>query len=235
MLILAAAPGALVLSSKDQDDPVALAASIGRHFGFETGSRELREIAGSLGSAISNGEATSSDELSPNQQAFVDGALAAYGSYFGNGELAPIIWQPDLFFINETPAGATPRPATGPIDITGRARFLIFGPYINLPPGPWSASVVIAFSAETAGMSFIIEIAAGTQLAYTRVQPTGEQVIESDLQFTIGNSADQPVEIRIITERAAFDGRIALGYVTLTPRSGLRSETEQHLIEALHQ
>ena len=66
------------------------------------------------------------------------------------------------------------------------------------------------------------------------MQPTGEQVIETNLQFTIGNSVDQPVEIRIVIERAAFDGRMALGYVSLVPRAGVRVETQQQLIETLH-
>ncbi len=124
-------------------------------------------------------------------------------------------------------------PANGPIDITGRARFLIFGPYINLAPGPWLATAVVGFSAETAGVSFVIEIVAGTQLGYARVQPTGEQVIETDLQFTIDDSVNQPVEIRIISERAAFDGRLVLGHVRLVPRAAVRDGTHERLIGAL--
>src|SRR5205085_5563381 len=125
-------------------------------------------------------------------------------------------------------------PASGPIDITGRARVLIFGPYINLPPGPWSATAVVGFSAETAGMSFMIEVTAGPQLAHTRVQSIGEQVIETDLQFRIDDSANQPVEIRIVNERAAFDGRLVLGRVRLVPRAAVENDIEQRLIEALH-
>jgi hypothetical protein len=154
-------------------------------------------------------------------------------SYFAGGDLETIVWEPDLFYVADDRPDAPRRPAIGPIDLTGRARFLVFGPYINLPPGPWSATIVAAFSAEAAGCSFIIEVAAGIQLAYERVQPTGEQVIETNLQFTIGNSVDQPVEIRIVIERAAFDGRMALGYVSLVPRSGVRVETQQQLIETL--
>jgi hypothetical protein len=149
-------------------------------------------------------------------------------TYFAGGELEPIIWEADLFFANEERL-----PAVGPIDITGLGRILVFGPYINLTPGPWSATIVTGFSAETAGIGFIIEVYAGAQLATARVQPAGEQVIECTLQFTIEDSVDQPVEIRIISERAAFDGRLALGYVSLLTRAGVRSETEQQLIQTL--
>jgi hypothetical protein len=83
-------------------------------------------------------------------------------------------------------------------------------------------------------MSFVIEATAGAQLSQAIVQPSGEQVIETDLQFTIDESANQPVEIRVISERAAFDGRLVLGHVRLARRTGVRSETQQRLIDALH-
>jgi hypothetical protein len=233
MLTLAAAPGALVLSRADREDRLALAESITRHFGFRLGARDLRRVIASAAPAENN-EASGALDLDADQQATVDGALAPYAGYFGNGELAPLLWQAGLFFSSDSRADQPPRPVTGAVDITGRGRIVIFGPYINLPPGPWSASVVIAFSAETAGIGFVIEVYAGTQLAAARVQPAGEQVLDTNLEFTIGNSLDQPIEIRVITERAAFDGRIALGYVSLVPRSGLRGETEQQLIRTLH-
>jgi hypothetical protein len=164
----------------------------------------------------------------------VSGALAPYVRFFGRGgDLEPVVWAPDLFFATQNAADGLRVPARGAIDITGRARFLIFGPYINLAPGSWVATVALGFSAETSGMSFVIEIAAGTPLTHARVQPVGEQVIETNLSFTIPPSTDCPVEIRVVNERAAFDGRIALGHVRLAPRVGGQSETEQQLIAAL--
>ncbi len=237
MLTLAAAPGALVLSSGGGDDRTALAASIARHFGFTLSPGEIDAAAASLETAAAAEDREESgwlDQLGARERAIINGALEPYVKYFnGSVELEPIVWEPDLFFATEGAADGAHSPASGPIDITGRARFLIFGPYINLPPGSWSATVVIGFSAETAGLSFVIEIAAGTQLTYARVQPTGEQIIETDLQFTIDDSATQPVEVRIVSERAAFDGRLILGHVRLVPRAGLQNETQQRLIEAL--
>lgn len=237
MLTLAAAPGALVLSSGGDDDRTALAASIASHFGFTLSPGEIDAVAASLETVAEVAEREESgwlDQLGAHEHAMINGALEPYVKYFnGGGELEPIVWEPDLFFATGAATGGAPMSASGPIDITGRARFLIFGPYINMAPGSWSATAVIGFSAETAGLSFLIEIAAGTQLSYARVQPTGEQVIETDLQFTIDDSATQPVEIRIISERAAFDGRLVLGHVRLVPRAGVQNETQQRLIEAL--
>jgi hypothetical protein len=237
MLTLAAAPGALVLSSGADADPGALAAAIAGHFGFALSAGEIEAVAASVGTAAEVGQREESawfDQLGPREQAIINGALEPYVKYFnGGGELEPIVWEPDLFFTMEGAADGPRMPASDPIDITGRARFLIFGPYINLAPGPWSATAVIGFSAETAGMSFVIEVTAGTQLSQARVQPSGEQVIETDLQFTIDESANQPVEIRVMSERAAFDGRLVLGHVRLVPRTGVQSATQQRLIEAL--
>jgi hypothetical protein len=235
MLTLTKAPGALVLPGAHGGDPVRLAAAIAGHFGFVVAPTDLAAIAAAvadLGAGVQ--ETAWTDGLSEREQVIVGGALQPYVGYFAGGELEPIVWEPDLFFTNEDRADGRLRPAVRPIDVTGRARILIFGPYINLPPGAWSATIVTAFSAETAGNSFVVEVTAGVQLGYERVQPAGEQVIEINLQFTIDESISQPVEIRLISERAAFDGRLVLGYVSLAPRREVRTETHQQLIETLH-
>ena len=144
---------------------LALATAIARHFGFLLSPGDVAAVARSAGAAAAPEERQESawlDQLSAREHAIINGALEPYVNYFnGGGELEPIVWEPDLFYTNESTADGSYRPASGPIDITGRARFLIFGPYINLPPGAWSATAVIGFSAETAGLSFVIEIAAG--------------------------------------------------------------------------
>jgi hypothetical protein len=230
MLTLAAAPGALILPKEGWGDRTALASAIARHFGFALDPRDIARIA----------ESVSIDNTAELTQGFgadddlVSGALDPYVKHFTEGgALEPIRWEPGLFFATQNAEDGSRVPARGAIDVTGRARFLIFGPYINLAPGSWVATVALGFSAETSGMSFIIEIAAGTQLAYTRVQPTREQMIETNLSFTIPPSTDRPVEIRVISERAAFDGRIALGTVRLARRGGGQSEAEQRLIASL--
>jgi hypothetical protein len=46
-------------------------------------------------------------------------------------------------------------------------------------------------------------------------------------------SIDHPVQIRIYNERAAFDGRLALGYVTMTPHANVSSNTRDYLTTVL--
>ncbi len=234
MLTLATTPGGLALSYRDVDEPADVARAIADRLGFAVKDDEIAAIA----SAASLGEGPMEDdaeaawwnELDERERALIEGAVQPYVRYFQRGELDALTWEPELFFI---PGSPTPAPANQVIDITGRARFLIYGPYISLPPGAWSARVVLGFSAEAAGGSFVIEVTAGTQLGYTRVEPTGAQVLDVDLQFTIDNSVDHPIEVRITNERAAFDGRLVLGYVTITPRTMVRGETQQELSRLL--
>ena len=60
-------------------------------------------------------------------------------------------------------------------------------------------------------------------------------MVQSRLYFTIENSVDQAVQIRVFNERAAFDGRLALGYVAMTPQPTVPGETRERLAETLRQ
>ena len=54
--------------------------------------------------------------------------------------LERLVWEPELSYLSEEPISSVLVPATRPADLTGRPRFVLYGPFINLPPGPWSAS-----------------------------------------------------------------------------------------------
>ena len=79
------------------------------------------------------------------------------------------------------------------------------------------------------------DIFAGASLAHTGIEATGEQVTEIRLDFTIANSANQPLQIRIYNTRAAFDGRLALGYVALTRQAAVSEAIWERLTSALRQ
>ncbi|HEY3912250.1 MAG TPA: hypothetical protein VGM07_20550 [Stellaceae bacterium] len=236
ILSLTRAPGALVVSSGDAVDPISVAAAIAEHFELSASRDEIAAIVSELGEAgITPNQVEDStwwDGLSERHRAVVNGALLPY---LRGADLEPLVWEPELFFINDDPPPPTPVTAARLVDITGRVRFLIYGPFVNLPPGSWSANVVLGFSAEAAGMSFMVEIFAGRQLACTRVEPGAEQIIEANLQFAIDDSVDQPVQVRIVNERAAFDGRLALGPVTVAPKASISAETRDQLAAALRQ
>jgi hypothetical protein len=78
-----------------------------------------------------------------------------------------------------------------------------------------------------------VEVYAGRQLSGTQLRPVAAQVLEANLNFTIENTAEQRFEIRVLSERPAFDGRLALGHVTLTPQATVLGETEHYLAQVL--
>ncbi|HTV90559.1 MAG TPA: hypothetical protein VME41_16195 [Stellaceae bacterium] len=237
MLTMARTPQALVLTDADAGNLPEVAAAIAAHFEIAISEGEAARLASELAEP---GSKTVGDEdaswfagLSGREQAIVRGALDPYVTYFDDDDVRRLVWESELFYISEEPIAPALVPATRPVDLTGRPRFVVYGPFINLPPGAWSADVVLGFSAEAAGNSMAIEVFAGAQLAQARLDVSGEQVSDIRLDFIIAETADQPVQIRIVNERAAFDGRLAVGYVALTRQAAVPEETRARLESAL--
>jgi hypothetical protein len=215
MLNCAATPAALVLNGVEHgDDLVATASMIARHLDLDVNGEEIETIVNSLRDEgvlpKPAGNEAWWDSLEGSQRALVNGALGAYIDRFAGAELTGITWESELFFLGDKPA----EKANRPIDVTGRARCLIFGPYIMLPPGSWSVSVLLGFSKEAAELGYVVEVVSGTQTSRISLRPDGEGVFEANLTISIEPSLDQPVEVRLFNERAGFDGRLALGSVT---------------------
>jgi hypothetical protein len=237
MLTINQGAHALVLTSEDARDLPAVAAAIARHFEIPIDADEVAALVEQL-PGIEREEADSWswwDGLSEREQATITGAIDPYIAHFAGDDLERLVWEPELFYLSEEPIGPALVAATRPVDLTGRPRIVVYGPFINLPPGAWSTDVVLGFSAEAAGLSFLVEVFAGAQLAQTRITVTGEQVIETWLSFTIDASIDQPAQIRIWSERSAFDGRLALGYVAINRQATIPDETRERLTNVLRQ
>jgi hypothetical protein len=234
MLSYSALPGALVLRADDEArDPLSTAKAIARHFELDVSEAETRTIICHLKEEgilpVRTADSMWWDSLAEPEQALVNGALGAYVDYFTGGDLTSITWERDLFFIGDQPKVR----ATRPIDVTGRARCLIYGPYIMLPPGSWSVSILLGFSKEAAELGYVVEVVAGTHLSRVNLQPEGEGVFEVNLTISIEPSMDHPVEVRLFSERAGFDGRLALGEVTLRRQLTSRPEKRGEFAFAL--
>jgi hypothetical protein len=115
------------------------------------------------------------------------------------------------------------KPADGAIDITGHRRFLIYGPFITLPPGQWIAEVLLAFSQEATDMDFVVDANAGSQLAFVNIRPRKDGILPVTFSFEIGEANDSPLEIRVLNERAAFDGKLAVVQVRLDAQQRIPS------------
>jgi hypothetical protein len=114
-------------------------------------------------------------------------------------------WAPGLFWTEGGKSG----PAKGPIDITGRARCLLEGPRILLPLGRWRLSLRLAFCDMAAGQAFQLELSAGKVLGVENLCPGKAGEMEVHFDLAVGMESG-PVMIRLLLQRAAFDGRVQL-------------------------
>jgi len=151
-------------------------------------------------------------------RALAEGALGTYSECFSAGSLGQIAWHRRLFFSGDAPGESPP----SSIDITGRGRCLIYGPYIRIPPGAWTAHIGLGCSNEAVGTAFVVDVAAGHRLGHVSLSPKFGGVFETILPFTLEEDNPHFLEIRFFMERSTFDGRFALGTVTLSP--ALRSQ-----------
>ncbi|MGH7098246.1 MAG: hypothetical protein ACREE4_11385 [Stellaceae bacterium] len=235
----AALPGALVLDAeRDSVDLPAAAAAIARHFGLAVDETGIADAVTALGDFDLRSDPQEHrawwQGLAEEQRALVAGAVDPYLARLAGRDPAPLTWARDLFFMNEEPSsGEIDPPALRPIDITGRQRHIFHGPYITLPPGAWSATIALGFSAEAAELSYRVEVCGGMGIALDGVSlpPGQERVVELALNFSL--TAPDLIDIHILNERAAFDGRLAVGHAVITPVGGIRPETRSYLETAL--
>jgi hypothetical protein len=221
-----ASPGALTLfRDRDGRDLVSTARAIARHLAIDVNDANIGEIvdglaAAGLSFAASDGAARW-DGLRAEERRVADGALGPFVTYLATGDLPPIIWEPELFFLADRPGER----ATGLIDVTGRARRLLDGPHIMLPPGSWSLSLKLLFSRETTEHDFLLEVMADRQVASRTIRPQAEGAFEVNLAFAIEATTDHPIAIRLSTQRAAFDGTVAVIGAILTTDGAALAET----------
>jgi hypothetical protein len=229
-------PGALVLDRRrDAGDPAVAVAAIAQHFEIPVDAAGIREVIASLEAAEPTPEPANAEEwwdsLDERERAVIAGAIDPYRARFDGGELEPITWERELFYLNEEPAVEPNPPASRPIDLTGRPRHIVHGPYITLPPGAWSVGIALGFSPEAAQLTYLVNVATDTVLSEITVQPDGARLLDVNLSFALAEPSG--VTIHVCTERAAFDGRLALGHVVVAPSGAIRAETRDYLATVL--
>jgi hypothetical protein len=113
-------------------------------------------------------------------------------------------WSPALFTF---PAGG---PGDGPfqVDLTGRARILVYGPHIDLPQGDWRATVRVGVDPEGGRVRLRFEWGVGFAVttASVAVQEAGRYAVRLDQNW----AGSGPAEMRIWLDEASFGGRLTL-------------------------
>lgn len=209
-------PSALVLNAaRDWLDPLATAEKIANHFDLALSRDDIVGIVAELDAAGFGPEhappAWPVDAEAEVAAAIIDGIAAPYIDHFLGAPFGSITWTGDLMMADGH------KPAIHAIDVTGRSRPLLFGPNIIVPAGHWNAEVALSFFQGATDVNFLIEIMLGeTQVSKTSIQPAAEGTYSVNLAFVVAEGDVHSLEFRVVNEKPAFDGSIALERITLT-------------------
>jgi hypothetical protein len=216
---LCEAAGALVLNAGNRsDDWATLGTAIAKHLRFDLDRNEVSNIIKTCENldVISSSDSVNVwwEGLAEVERGIAAGALAPYLDPREGSAPAIITWARELFFVGDQPQ----QRATGDIDITGRARCLLRGPQILLPPATWSLSVSLDISGDAAEHSFVLEVTAGAVSSRTVIRPAAAGRVEANLSLVLVELPDQPIELILSTERPAFGGHVTLLGVIASPQ-----------------
>ena len=216
MMSCVSLPNALVLNAaRDWPQPEATVEAVARHFGLAVGLGDIEAIVAEVAALGVAADNDPPEELAVSDRRrigeIIDGAVSPYVDHFLGAPFGSITWARELMMAD----GHVP--ALHAVDVTGRVRALFYGPYISVPPGNWTAEVVLGFSQEAVDINFVVDVlAAGTPLGATSIQPTREGVYSVNLSFAVSEGNTHPLEFRVVNQKAVFDGKLALGRITLT-------------------
>jgi len=214
----ASSPGAITIRRYQADfDAATAVAAIAHHFELALGDGEAARIVEELAArglcCAPNSLEAEAAQRSGMGYKIVEGALAAYAKCFAGDDLGTITWSRELFIVN----GDSGQGLADAIDVSGGLRILIFGPYIHLPAGSWTARVLLGFSPEAAGHTFLVDAFSGRQLGSTSFQPERAGVYTVDINFSLDEPDGQGLEIRVWVWSDRARGQLAFGHVILRP------------------
>lgn len=113
-----------------------------------------------------------------------------------------IVWSERIFRYDQKAARSANQ--LGELDVTGRPRILIYGPYLALPPGRWRTRVRFLVDAAAASKEFRIDWGSSKDFSSLSISPPHAGVFEAELDHD-WHAADVG-EIRFWLMEGAFDG-----------------------------
>lgn len=133
-----------------------------------------------------------------------------HGGSSGVGETP---WSERLFHYDEKAARNWAAP--GHLDVTGRPRILVYGPYLALPKGRWR--VRARFAADDAASRHEFRLDWGTPTDFTSlpVNLSKGGVYEGELDHVWSQS--EAAELRLLLMEGAFEGRLHFLGATILP------------------
>lgn len=138
-------------------------------------------------------------------------ALAGYAPLAEGREPEEIVWPLPLFNRLDD------RPWGDPFDLTGPARVVLFGPYMHLPVGDWTARVEFEVEGAVSGIEAMTDVRINEVLTEKSFIMPAKGIFAYGLDFQIADP-HLPVEIRLFIQKSAIEGVFLPRSVRIAPR-----------------
>lgn len=112
-------------------------------------------------------------------------------------------WRRDLFSYPKPPMMDEP-PHT--FDLTGRPKFVVFGPYLTMPIGRWTARIELIFDAPATRHRFRVDWGGVTDFQSLEFRPERPGLYQIELTHDWTESA--PCELRVLALEGIFEGKL---------------------------
>jgi hypothetical protein len=187
------------------------------------GDVTVREYAASVLPAI-DGARETLERRSPLENELIDILALQYNGIARGRRLEKLEWPAYALLRPEFPDRLT----IGPIDLTGPARFIYYGPYFALPAGAWSADISLEVGACYTDDLIEIDVVAREVLAAVRTKLPPLGVYSCKIRFQIEDPC-QPVEIRLRLLTGAIEGVIRMHGIRLHRIAALDEEDAEEV------
>jgi hypothetical protein len=228
---LALSSSALVVRSDEQSDLRDVIATIATHYGIAATDDQIGQVIARIAPEFAPDNrislATALDVL---PLPIAEDAVDQTPEPLWRDDLAPVfesfapllegrrvdhfVWPREVFLTLQNDA---PVPLRKPIDLTGPARTLIWGPYLNLPLGNWQADVIFSCSENLAGCRMEIDVFSQEVLVNLNFDLPREGTYQLKLPIEIADP-QKSLEVRFIQKDGTIEGRLDLQRVEFTRR-----------------
>ena len=173
-----------------------------------------RKVA-SVSKAAEDGRAML-EKRSPLENELIDFLASQYDAIAEGRPLETLEWPVYALLRPEFPDRLT----IGPIDLTGPARHVYFGPYFALPAGAWSAEIALEVQDCYSDNHIAVDVFADRILSILRAQLPPSGVYGCQVRFEIEDPS-KPVEIRMQLLTGAIEGVMQLRRITINRMSSI--------------
>ena len=97
------------------------------------------------------------------------------------------------------------RAARDPVELTGPARALFYGPYLNLPVGDWIARVEFEIDGALSGVEALADVRVNEAVTEKSFEMPAKGIFAYELSFSVADP-HHPIEIRLFTKKSAIEG-----------------------------